>query len=400
MVGRQKVQASGFGGPISSGVVYALFFVLIIFLVGVSAFLYVQIQDTNKVLDNRIGEISSNIQAVNSSVENEISTLNTHMRETDSKLMEINATLINLSKDVANITDRLDTLRSEFDTFEDKYINLSNAYDEKSKEFSALKDDLLSLDEKIKEKMIWFETNAHVNSDEEKELRSPLFRIESKCVHGAYINLPCVVVFLKKAGFSYKSDKKEHIESIDEFITNKGGDCEDWTIFVRSILNRFSDKDLILSKRASGERFEIYQDGSTIWYYPNMDRKRITSHNKKYYGVCYSREKSGHCVLSVGDDFVYDGDAVFEPQTGEYIGVIDSNPNGEGLVLKSEIDHIIYPVVLVITENDINVWDNEKKSWINYNILDERINAMLSEYNGRSTDTQLANLTNKFHNTN
>ena len=341
--------------------------------------MYMQVDRTNNNLKNEIHNLSISIHNENMGIHQSINVLAADMDTLKIKYKQLNSSLEKTQDNLSKLDKTITTLESEFGQFEKKYINLTVAYNKKSEDYSTLRQDMAALDSKIKEKMIWFTQNTKLTAQAKTEMSSVLNKIENYCVKDNKINLPCTIVFLSNNGYTYIPDAKDHIESINEFAKNGGGDCEDWVMFIRAFLNNYKNKNLVLMKKSKGSKFDLYKKGNTKWYLPDMESQYVPTNNENYLGVCYSLTNGGHCVVSVGDgDFIQNGDIVFEPQTGEFLGEISKSPGNPLYYFKNENKHVLYQVAVIIGEKDINVWDNTKQTWLNYKMLDTKISKLIN----------------------
>lgn len=352
--------------------------IIILILFATMFLIYTRLSDVENSFQNQINNLSVKVQNENENMNQSIDTLSNNITSLDIRYKQLNLSLLKTQNDLSQLNNETSVLKSEFKEFKKQYVDLSAAYNEKSKEYDTLKQDMLSLDSKIKQKMIWFTDNNQLTSSEIHELRGPMEDINDKCIEGNGVNLPCVSAFLNKDGYTYISDKKDHIDSIDEFINNGGGDCEDWTLFVKAFLNMHKDKRLILSKQDEGSKFNLYTEGNTIWYLRDMKDISFSTSDKTYLGVCYSTETVGHCVLSLSNNaFIQNRDVVFEPQNGRYLGEIveEDMPDSQFYI---DENNYLYPVIVVIGSKDIYVWDSGTRGWLSYEGLNRRINGLLN----------------------
>ncbi len=358
------------------------FGIIMLILIILSLALLIRTNNVNDKLSYQISILSKQLNYQNETMHKSFENVYEKISRTNGRINSINETVGRLSKNISDFESEFDLFRSEFNEFKQKYINLSVAYNEKSEQYTNLKNDLISLDDKIKEKMVWFESNNQMNTTEIDKTRTLLNNIDDKCVKSTYINVPCLVAILENNNYKYIPDKSDQIESLDQFIEQKGGDCEDWVMFVKAILNRYPDKDLKLAVDSPGSRFDLYKQNNVIWYFNDLKPKYIHKNGEHYVGVCYTKPKQGHCIIGLTkSDLLEPGDILFEPQNGKYLGQVVKNKlnQSDKLLYFDDYEHNMnYPIVVVIKSKDIDVWDDENEKWINYKQLDDRIENILN----------------------
>ena len=337
-------------------------------------FLYFRLENVNNDLEYKIATLSNSTSEGETNLNLSINNLSKYFSEMSNSQDELTSSVKLLKENISILDSNYLVLNSDFEGFKEKYINLSVAYDKKSEAYNSLESDLLDLDSKIKEKMIWFTENNELNPAVRLEMSSTIRDVKEYCVKGDDVNLPCLTIFLNDDNYLYKSDNGDEIKSVNEFANEKGGDCEDWTVFIKAFLNEYKGRNLLIAEYSSGDKFDVYNDEINYWYYNDMKELSIPTDNENYFGVCYSTSSYGHCVLSLSQsNFIEDGDIVFEPQDGFYIGTVVK----EDSKFYFNDGRNIYPLWIVITSNDIYVWDDGKNDWIYYKELDNKISEIL-----------------------
>ena len=121
-------------------------------------------------------------------------------------------------------------------------------------------------------------------------------------------NYACFVSLLQKEGFSYKREKSDYLESVSEFVRNKGGDCDDWAFFAYSLMH-------FLKKR--GITKIIFANGIANITYPAE--------------ICYSNITVGHCIVALCDKELRPKEnascILIEPQNGKILKLSLKNLN-------------------------------------------------------------------------
>lgn len=353
---------------------------VIVFLVLVSissVMLYLHTEGTKKDLENKLEELNTKVDDQKSDLENSISIVSTNLNTLQTSHNTLQASYLELENKVLNLSNQIEILKGTFQSFEQEYLELSDAYTQKSQEYTQLEGELEDLDSKIQDKMIWFTTNNELTAPAEQKMSSTLSDIDSHCIQSGAINLPCVALFLNDDNYLYQSENGDHIKSLEEFANENGGDCEDWSMFIKAFLNTHKNENLLLARYSFGEDFFLYEDETAQWYFQNTGSLQLNTEGKNYLGVCYSLGDQGHCVLALSSgDFLSEGDIVFEPQNGYYMGIIVKRDLEEGEYFV-DLGSTEYPIWIVILSNDIYVWDEDKQGWIYYEQLDEKIKNLL-----------------------
>ena len=215
-----------------------------------------------------------------------------------------------------------------------------------------------------------------------------------------YINLGCFYLLnYVHLELKYRSDysiysKTDKLSSITEFIQNKGGDCEDYSLFFKAEYNYAMNK-------CKGNEIHL-----EAWKYPDIDYSSLNdkaemiwlNYPKTWYldGVvkvdisknifpniiCGSlfdatvNTTMGHCMLAFTSnkietisDFKYLEDAyIIEPQLGLYLGNLNNENSGVYLLDEYVLytDSITSWVDSVITDNDYFLFNRENLTWQSY----------------------------------
>ena len=331
-----------------------------------------------------------------STKEKEIANLN---EKISSKLIEIYELNIHLSdnKQVINY------LNTSYKKLNNSYTYLSNVhedldlkYDELFNETNELIDDIEVYQYEIKKSIEWFNTNSVLNStNKEIQIKN---KLDENCLQitndSCRIKTGCFYLINKNdIGLEYKSDnetsnREDKLQSLNEFIENDGGDCEDYSLFYKAeynyFLNKCEDKKIILetykiikdNKSLEGEKYWLnYQKK---WYFNNALNIEITEeiYPNVICGNMYDKNKdkiSGHCLIaftkekikSIADLDKLDKAIIIEPQDGSYKGKIN-----EDIILVNKDNFINEKleswINVVITDNDYFLFCTNEFAWKTY----------------------------------
>ncbi len=241
------------------------------------------------------------------------------------KELELNATAASLSQ----AEDELNSIREEL---ERNAISLAQAREE----FASLRENLSGMEESLNEDVQWFRDNSRLPDSASYFVQY----VMDKCVNDSSLNLGCVALFMeKRVGFRYIDEQNDRLYTIDEMVARGGGDCEDYSLFVKALLNSLPDgsNDLWLLgwKHGSGQFLAYRSDSGTEWHYPGQGVYLGRLDETSPYAICYLTDLSGpvpmgHCVValaggvieSVADLSNLDGAVALEPQNGAYTGYV------------------------------------------------------------------------------
>ena len=337
-------------------------------LLGLSLVHFLQIDalgKENAALSAELAETRTELAAAKDTITfqgNRISGLKLEMEAADRGLeaklgSEVGALSIDLNATKARVMD----IEGEFGEFQEQYIHLQADYQQKVEEYAELMGQMEDFEADLQDKMYWYTENADFGG----QTKGFLSRIETKCIDGNTLNMPCVTIVLENRSFGYLSEGKDYIKSLDEFEKDKGGDCEDWSIFMKAIINELAEEEgineLALVKHGTSGYFEVYEDDGVTYYYSDeavyVDVKNLSV-------ACFPVSGGyGHCAL-VSDD------VLFEPQEGSYLSGVYWE-EGDYLIEKGGF------IEVLIDNQDISIYEGE--TWISYAYFIEKIDEIIGE---------------------
>lgn len=262
---------------------------------------------------------------------------------------------------------------------------------------SNVKDELLDLEKKINSSMSWFRENSFLNSSHSWSVDIFLQRVESDCIYDGALNLACINYLTERTilYIEYLDDSDlgvlDRLQSINETIMRRGGDCEDIALFSKALLQTLKSNNNLLLKSwepASDGRFIIWPQQETedsYIYYQDARPKIIANLKDVYpYVICYTVDSfSGHCRIALSENKITSssvdgllGAGVFEPQTGMYFGRV-----GQEYSLcsaeRENCQNIPNTITLAITENDIIKFSGS--SWVSYQDYFSKTKGMMQD---------------------
>jgi hypothetical protein len=330
------------------------------------------------------------------------------VNENDNLQNEFNNFKTNSNLEISNLTNSINILNNENNSLKSNLFDLGNDFNQLknsnnslSQEYVMLKDEanqtiqkISNYEKELQDSMDWFGTNSILPVKQKNLLLQLKSNCRTKTNASCEINLGCI--FLINSEFqNYKylndeitSNEVDKLQSIEEFVNNKGGDCEDYSLFFKaefnSLINECRDNNLEI-KLTAWEDFKttnkLWLNNSKTWYFENA--KAVDIENNFASIVCgnmfdlQSGKTNGHCILaftknkinSVLDlDFLNEAILV-EPQSGKYLGVINTTSNiflvtNNFFVNKSYINTSYIDTIII--DNDFFLFSKIENAWQSY----------------------------------
>jgi hypothetical protein len=248
---------------------------------------------------------------------------------------------------------------------------------------SEIRENLTKLQASINESMSWFRENSYMPKNYSWAGDIFMTRISSDCVDAGRLNLACISHLMENTAFAihYREDieagKEDHLQSLKETIDLGWGDCEDYSLLFKAVLNSMRKLNASLIATAwqpaqSGE-FRIYpkeapDESGPYWAYTKAKAAPL-GQLSNYYVVCYTMAPTaGHCIVAMSEAQVndssqvplLDGAELFEPQSGGYRGRM-----GESLYICEQdgCRNTGGRAWLVISDSDLYIYDGGWKGY-------------------------------------
>lgn len=337
-------------------------------------------EQRNFALSSMLSSANSNIttlQGANSGLEAKVAVQQEEIALTRKTLQE---TLANLN-----------STRSELSNKESELGNLTRNMNEVKKQFIEIQGEVLGVSQSINESIQWFKDNSAMpalgsfnNSLSNLWYEGFIDGAQRDCIFpsasGNTLNLACLNFLSGRSlSFKYKIESPDRLYSVKEMIENEGGDCEDFSLFTKALLNTIRagsySKDLVLEAwiPSSGYKYTVLESGKEKWYIDNAQGVLLGQLNKLHpYVMCYTvTEFEGHCIValsksaikSISDISGLSSAYTFEPQDGEYMGIIGKDfhvcKNGEDYCGGSSND-----ITFIISEDDL--YEFKGGEWTSY----------------------------------
>jgi len=355
--------------------------------------------------------LSFQLFSLNESSSMQIQHLNHTLINQTNRANEFEKAYFNLSKKFLQLEKSCDKIASNLeiekiqkqtilDELEIVKQNLSRSEQLLEQSFSQaqqLKSEFVSLQNSINDSMSWFKQNSRLDKNHSWAVDIFLKRINSDCIYEKTLNLACINYLNERTilNLQYLSDSDtnqvDHLQSLNQTISRRGGDCEDFALFFKSILQTLKSKDDLYIKTwepSDSDRYSVWpqtDDPEYLVYYQNAQQKIISNLKDSYpVVICYTADLFyGHCRIALSRSKItsenvdtLDNSYVFEPQTGMYAGKIGENyficqPKDKNCKSLGEIS-------IIITEDDILQFKDSK--WASYDDYLSKTSIILSNF--------------------
>ncbi len=191
----------------------------------------------------------------NSNLENEYSD---YKSSSDGQIQELQAELSNLTDENARLAHQAFMTESLYNQKIDEYNELRSNHTRAENKIELLSNQMKEFEQQISESLQWYRSNAILSDNKEQsKVKSKLdFYCVKEDQDTCTVRLGCFwLVNQEFLGLRYKYDilsvdDWDRIISLDEFLKNGGGDCEDYALFFKAQLNYVLDecrgRDIVL----------------------------------------------------------------------------------------------------------------------------------------------------------
>ena len=346
--------------------IYILLFLLIFTL-----FFLIKTNSNLNVLNSKYNESLQQINSNNLLISNQKKLL----QEKDNNISTLISKNIKLNNNIDLLNNKVYEMSNKLNDLENQNTVLSNDYND-------LKNNFLSFENEIKESMSWFKTNSNISYLSNSEYIEHNIKKVITCGREyCYINTPYLALINEKVfGIKYASDlsvigKNDWLQSISEFLDNKKGDCEDYSLLFAAelrylesyIINNYNKKPIITSIIQSNfyRKFNIATMNGYVYYYKGATRFDYNSEYIYPYVACgnlydpQTKVINGHCLIMLTNKVINDdnikqlkGSYLLEPQNGFYSGRIDVSKTINYESAPDVISKITYDVGLIDSNNN------------------------------------------------
>jgi len=325
--------------------------------------------------------------------------LNTLLNEKTIKYDELGSKYLELQSSYLEQINYIDNLSRDRN-------QLSTDYNLLSKDYTSLLNEINMFKIEITESMDWFKDNSTIdNFSDSIRLKSHLETCVSCDEDTCLIKTACINWFVNERKFYLKyeddnviSNKEDKLQSLNSFLLNEAGDCEDYSLLFAAEIRYLVDyvvlekeKIPIIEAIVEANTNSEYQITSS-WYYAGGISAYPLDENYIYPTVAcgnlfdlQTNEYNGHCVIMITDkDINQVSDLsnlnkiyLIEPQFGDFIdfaeydGVLKINNN-------SIIDMLITKKDLYMHESRFyNNTNYTNANWYGYETFLNEINSII-----------------------
>lgn len=322
---------------------------------------------------------------------------------------ELNVTeheLVGLNDSYHNLQSSFRKLKKNHTWLQKRYKNLTTKNEELVNQVESSLSKMKYFNEEIDDAISWFSENSDLDNaglkDSQKDmLPRKCFSIEDdQCT----IRSGCSSLFIDEyLDMHYREDfdahwDKDKLLSLEEFYENSGGDCEDYSLFVKAIFNSFLEECNTQDKTVTVKSFSFSQgdddyflDKGDKWYYPDVTLLEFTDYVYPVV-VCGSLmdpnagERSGHCVNALTKNPVhtlkdldeFEDAILFESQTGEFRGSFKTQ-DYESLRSHKLMTTKQGVVSYIITDTDQFIYSEEFGKWMSYASLNTTLSPVMDD---------------------
>ncbi|MFH1063572.1 MAG: hypothetical protein V1729_00660 [Candidatus Woesearchaeota archaeon] len=357
----------------------------------------IYLADQNKELKSNIQDLTLLNEQQKADSARTIAEYLTEIQQKDSLIAGIDSEKRKLEGD-------LNDLNSSYEEIQIQHGTLSQDYQGLKIQVTGTLEKIDEYNEEIEESMDWFRYNSALGKSQ-KEGFARMY-IDTDCYYPAdnacYIKTGCLhLVNTENLDLRYRYDLEtskeiDKLQSLSEFISNKGGDCEDYSLFFKAEWNYLLDQCM---KTHDPEKIIIegwYQDEKSSdrhwldydkdWYIDDVTGIKLSKgyiYPNVVCGLVYNfrlAKPSGHCVIaltqkrmeSLQDIELLDHAYLIEPQDGSYMGRVNEVP-GLKLLVDGEREELIFTphIFSVITDNDYFLFYNS--AWHSYSQFEDQL---------------------------
>jgi len=311
----------------------------ILILIMATAFFLLYTYDTQNKNDASISALNSALEKTT----NQLNILQANYNSLSQKLLQREAQLEKTQEELSGALQTLNSTKSELNKTKAALAQANSELNGTMQKIQNAKKEIESLGESVNSSMQWFSDNSRLPQNYSWGVDIFLERIGTDCIWEGELNLACINYLTDRTvvKLDYASDiEADHLQSIKQTLKKKTGDCEDYALFFKAILNSLKDSGKKEKIKAwapvnANSEFRVWPKGddtATYLYYPNAGKAILAELDSTYpYVICYSTSQtSGHCTIALSPNkinsssqiYLIENSTVFEPQNGRFLGKI------------------------------------------------------------------------------
>ena len=362
--------------------------VMIILFLAVGYLYFENIQLTNQLLEMdkkatlQISSLSSSVDSFKETTTNSINMHAQNILDTSSRLAALNETL-------RSTIGRMSNVESEISSAEQKINDINRALNNTKQEYLGIKSQIQLSQDSLQSRLSWLKINAYLP----QSISGYYGRASNVCKNAQGLNMACVPFYTEQdLNFVYRSDSSDELYSIENMVERKGGDCEDFSLFIKAFINSFknSTSAVLYGWEDGAGNFTILDVSDGTWTYRNAQKREFGNSEYFYpYAICFTTIPlvEGHCVVALSTEQVnattldlLNGSIVFEPQNGKYLGKIGTNyivcSDGD-----KKCDQRVSHIHIIIGNEDLfNFFDG---NWNSFSLFSSELSGMEAIANQR-----------------
>lgn len=325
----------------------------------------------------------------------EIKKLNEEINKIQNQKNELEGVVKNLEKNNSELNKKLEEMNNENRNLSNFLANMKETLQNFEKELYEKIDLIDNYKNEINRSISWYNKNSRfykINDLKIDNLISNLKEsLKNKCIkiitNECTIKIGCIfLVNSEYQDFGYRKDETinatDKILSLEDFLKNKGGDCEDFALFFKAEFNYLrelcKDKKIILETyhwdmKKFKKSDKYYLDVNNKWYIEYS--KKVELNYTNLVVICgnlydLNQDKiSGHCMVALTKEKINSVDdiefllnaEVIEPQTSEFQGIIGIDFKLAGFDNITNKDSYIDSI---ITDDDFYIYSKKYDKWL------------------------------------
>ncbi|MDD2477364.1 MAG: hypothetical protein PHW45_00055 [Candidatus ainarchaeum sp.] len=326
--------------------------------------------------------------------------LNSEFLDLNNNYNKLNSNYISLKNLKTEMQNDINSLESNYSLLEEEYDYLIN--------------DINKFRVEIQESMDWFKDNSAISNLEESKNRK-VENTLNECIvcEKDFCKIKTACIYLKNEKtlkLKYSEDKLitnelDKLQSLDSFLENRKGDCEDYALLyaaeLRYLFERAEakNKEVFIESIIETDTKRSYYINSQYYFPEGIEGYKHVQNFKFPYVACgttydlQTDDFGGHCLVLVNDKKINNVDdikeingIIIEPQNGLFLGIINADEdkmkvaNFSLIDVNPNSDNTIYEI---ITENDLYfnnyIYENislDDSQWLSYDFFLEKIDAI------------------------